>query len=233
MVGSFTGRSFVPGYQVKTETMEVGGAATVVRSLLDRQQFSDPHGEALALGISSAQWPLFGLVWPSALVLADHMEHVPLGVRRVLEVGCGLALASLVVHRRHGFITASDCHPLAEAFLLENLRLNDMAPLDYLTGDWTIANPLLGRFDLIVGSDVLYDRGQPALLAAFIDLHANAAVEVIIVDPDRGNRPAFNRGMDLLGFDRSERKVSVLPGVGAAAYKGRVISYRRAAAALV
>lgn len=217
----------MPGYQVKMETMDVGGAATVVRSLLDRRQFSDPFGEALALGISSAQWPLFGLVWPSSLVLAELMEHVPLGARRVLEVGCGLALASLVVHRRHGLITASDCHPLAESFLLENLRLNDMAPLDYLTGDWTTANPRLGRFDLIVGSDVLYDRGQPALLAAFIDLHANAAVEVIIVDPDRGNRAAFNRGMDLLGFERSERKVRVLPGIGAATFKGRVISYRR------
>jgi len=228
-VGVFEPRSLVPGYQVKTETMDVGGAATVVRSLLDRQQFFDPFGEALALGISSAQWPLFGMIWPSSLVLADHMERVPLGARRVLEVGCGLALASLVVHRRHGHVTASDCHPLAEAFLLENVRLNDMAPLAYLTGDWTMPNPLLGRFDLIVGSDVLYDRGQPALLAAFIDLHANAAVEVIIVDPDRGNRPAFNRGMDMLGFDRSEHKVKVLPGGGAVAYKGRLISYRRAA----
>jgi predicted nicotinamide N-methyase len=220
----------LPGYQVKTETLGVGGASTIVRSLLDRQQFSDPEGKALARGISSAQWPLFGLVWPSSLVLADHMERVPLGARRVLEVGCGLALASLVVHRRHGSITASDCHPLAEAFLLENVRLNDMEPLDYLIGDWSVPNPLLGRFDLIVGSDVLYDRGQPAMLAAFIELHSNAAVEVIIVDPDRGNQPAFNRGMDLLGFDRTEQKVRVLPGGGAVAYKGRLISYRRAAA---
>jgi predicted nicotinamide N-methyase len=219
----------VPGYLLKTETLNVGGAATIVRSLLDRQQYCDPSGEALRIGISSAQWPLFGLVWPSALVLAEHMEHVVLGERRVLEVGCGLALASLVVHRRKGFITASDRHPLAEAFLLENVRLNAMAPLAYLTGDWSAPNPLLGRFDLIVGSDVLYGRDQPAMLSAFIGLHAKAAVEVVIVDPDRGNRPAFNRSMDLLGFDRTERKVSVLPdGIGA--YKGRVISYRRPAA---
>jgi predicted nicotinamide N-methyase len=218
----------VPGYLTKTETLDIGGVATVIRSLLDKQQFSDPLGEALRIGISSAQWPLFGLVWPSSLVLADQMEHVLLGERRVLEIGCGLALASLVVHRRKGFVTASDCHPLAEAFLIENLRLNAMAPLSYLNGDWAIPNPLLGRFDLIIGSDVLYDRGQPAMLAAFIELHANAAVEVIIVDPDRGNRPAFNRGMDVLGFERSERKVGALPG-GAVPYKGRVISYRREA----
>ena len=220
----------MPGYQVKTETFAVGGVATVIRSLLDRQQFADPLGDAQRLGISSASWPLFGLVWPSALVLAAHMEHVPLGLRRVLEVGCGLALASLVVHRRDGLITATDRHPLTEAFLLENLRLNAMAPLAYQRGDWATANPLLGRFDLIVGSDVLYDRSLPDMLCAFIELHAQASVEVVIVDPDRGNRPAFNRGMQALGFERSERAVRSLPGSGLP-YKGRLLSYRRVALA--
>jgi SAM-dependent methyltransferase len=219
----------VPGYQVKTETLAVGGVDTIVRSLLDRQQFSDPLGVAQRIGISSASWPLFGMVWPSALVLAAHMQHIPLGLRRVLEIGCGLALASLVVHRREGLITATDHHPLTEAFLLENLRLNAMAPLPYQHGDWATANPLLGRFDLIVGSDVLYDRGQPDQLCAFIELHAHAKVEVVIVDPDRGNRPAFNRGMQGLGFERRERTVNALPGSGLP-YKGRVLSYRRGAA---
>lgn len=218
----------MPGYQVKTETLAVGGVDTRIRSLLDRRQFADPLGSAQRLGISSASWPLFGLVWPSALVLAAHMQQVPLGARRVLEVGCGLALASLVVHRRKGLITASDHHPLTEAFLLENLRLNAMAPLRYQHGDWAASNPLLGSFDLIVGSDVLYERGQPDQLCAFIQRHAEASAEVIIADPDRGNRSAFNRGMDGLGFVRSEVRVRALPDSGLP-YKGRLLSYRRIA----
>jgi predicted nicotinamide N-methyase len=216
----------VPGYQTKTETLVVGGADTVVRSLLDRMQYADPLGEAEAAGISSAAWPLFGLVWPSALVLAAHMQHQLLGQRDVLEVGCGLGLASLVVHRRAGLVTASDWHPLAGAFIDENTRLNGLAPLAYARGDWTLVNPALGRFDLIVGSDVLYDRGQPLQLSAFIEQHAHAAAEVVIVDPDRGNRPAFTRHMAALGFALTEQKVSLLPGT-AIAYKGRVLSYRR------
>ena len=216
----------MPGYQVKTETFAVGGEDTIVRSLLDRQQFADPLGEAQRLGISSASWPLFGLVWPSALVLAAHMQQQPLGQRQVLEVGCGLALASLVVHRRHGLVTASDRHPLTEAFLLENLRLNALPPLRYRHGDWAAANPRLGRFDLIVGSDVLYDRGQPDQLCGFIERHAQARAEVVIADPDRGNRAAFNRGMAGLGFERSERAVRALPG-GGPPYKGRLLSFRR------
>lgn len=218
----------MPGYLTKTESIVVGGVDTIVRSLLDRQQFSDPLGDAQRCGISSANWPLFGLVWPSALVLAAHMEHVILEQRQVLEVGCGLALASLVAHRRKAFVTASDHHPLTESFLLENVRLNGLAPLRYARGDWATSNPMLGRFDLIIGSDVLYDRAQPEQLAAFIELHAQEAMEVIIVDPDRGNRPAFNRGMDALGFERTELKISALP-VSGLPYKGRVLSYLRAA----
>ena len=217
----------MPGYQVKLETLSVAGLAMQVRSLLDKQQFHDPDGEAERSGISSAAWPLFGLVWPSALVLAAHLQDTVLGERRILEVGCGLALASLSLHRRHGDVTASDCHPLAGVFLGENARLNVLPALPYLHGDWAAVNPALGRFDLIIGSDVLYERDQPALLAAFIERHSQAAMEVVIVDPDRGNRAGFNRAMDLLGFAREELKVSLLPD-GSTPYKGRVLSYARA-----
>jgi predicted nicotinamide N-methyase len=218
----------MPGYQVKLETIPVAGLAMQVRSLLDKQQFHDPDGEAERLGISSATWPLFGMVWPSALVLAAHLQDAVLGQRRILEVGCGLALASLSLHRRHGDVTASDCHPLAGAFLGENLKLNALPALPYLHGDWATVNTELGLFDMIIGSDVLYERDQPGLLAAFIERHSQAAMEVVIVDPDRGNRAGFNRLMDTLGFDREELKVRQLPD-GSTPYKGRVLSYARAA----
>lgn len=218
----------MPGYLTKTETLVVGGIDTIVRSLLDRQQFADPGGEAERMGISSAAWPLFGLVWPSALVLADHVQRLAVAGRSVLEVGCGLGLASVALHRRDARVTASDCHPLTEGFLLENVRLNGLSPLPYRRGDWSTANPALGRFDLIVGSDVLYDRGQPHALSAFIERHAEPTAEVILVDPDRGNRPAFTRCMQALGFSFSEQKVCVLPGERAVAYKGRLLRYLRA-----
>ncbi len=218
----------MPGYQVKVETLHVGGAPMQVRSLLDRQQFHDPDGEAARLGVSSATWPLFGLVWPSALVLAAHLQDTVLGSRRILEVGCGLGLASLALHRRHGDVTASDCHPLTGVFLGENVKLNLLPPLPYRHGDWAVPNEALGLFDLIIGSDVLYERDQPGLLAAFIERHSNAAMEVVIVDPDRGNRSSFNRRMEALGFARDELKVARLPD-GSGPYKGRVLSYLRTA----
>lgn len=217
-----------PGYEVKFETIIGTGADLRLRSLLDRQQFHDPLGEAEALGISGAQWPLFGLLWPSGRVLAQAMLAFELDGKRILEIGCGLALASLVVHRRGGNITASDCHPLAGSFLLENLRLNDLPQMKYETGHWSRANPRLGLFDLIIGSDLLYDREQPEALSQFIDRHSAPVVEVLIADPDRGNQARFNRKMGVLGYSHSESRVGSLPA-DAGPYKGRLHSYHRRA----
>ena len=232
----------MPGYQVKTETFAVGGVETIVRSLLDRQQFADAAGVAAAFGISSAQWPLFGLLWPSGSQLARHMAGRALVQgERILEIGCGLALASLVCHRRGADVTASDCHPLTDSFLRENLRLNALPPLPYRHGQWGVLSatqtdaalllaPVAGRFDLIIGSDVLYERDEAGTLALYLGLHLQPRAEVLIVDPDRGNRPAFSRHMALLGFALDSHVLSGLTPSGEA-YKGRLLQYRRAAAA--
>jgi 2-polyprenyl-3-methyl-5-hydroxy-6-metoxy-1,4-benzoquinol methylase len=217
----------VPGYAVKFQRVAVCGApALEIRSLLDRQQYADPLGEAEAAGISPACWPLFGQVWPSAQKLADLMQTWNLGTHRVLEMGCGLGLASLVVHRRHGDITASDCHPLAQAFLRANLLLNGLPDLKYRTGNWGRANPALGRFDLIIGSDILYERSHPEQLVEFIQLHAAPCAEVLVIDPNRGNRAAFNRGMANHGFTLRESPIDA-PLEDGSPYRGRLLHFRR------
>jgi len=233
----------MPGYRTKQEHVAIAGVDDlVIRSLFDRLQYADPLGEADRLGISSAAWPLFGLLWPSAAHLAARVALRPVAAgERILEVGCGLALASLVGHRRGADVTASDRHPLAEHFLEENLRLNHLAPMKYRHGHWSApeltpgrgapsARPVVrGHFDLIIGSDVLYERGAGTALAGFIARHSSPAGEVWVVDPDRGNRPAFNRQMTERGFDLHEERLDLPAVIGAAAYKGRLLVYRHAA----
>ena len=222
----------MPGYAVKFGQVPIaGGADLSIRSLLDRLQYADPLGLALAAGISPAAWPMFGLVWPSAQKLADLMQTWVLDDRRILEIGCGLGLASLVIHRRHGDITASDRHPLTETFLDANRVLNHLTAMKYRTGHWERDNPGLGEFDLIIGSDVLYERDQPQQLAAFIELHAAASAEVLIIDPNRGNRGAFRRSMLGLGFACTETNLDG-PLRDHSPYRGRLLQFVRAATTL-
>jgi len=223
----------MPGYQVKTERIQVAGVADLtIRSLLDRQQYADPEGLAAAAGISSAQWPLFGLLWPSGQHLAEAMALRPVKAgERILEIGCGLALASLVGHRRGAACTASDIHPLAQAFLLENLRLNDLPPMAFHTGGWADeaeADPALAPlpYQLIMGSDVLYERDEAGVLPQFIARHASLQGEVLIIDPNRGNRGAFNRRMAVLGYALQETVIRDPEGPGGP-YSGRLLHYQR------
>ena len=213
------------GYHVKLETVTGSGDDLTLRSLLDRIQYHDPDGDAERAGISPASWPLFGLLWPSGQVLAGLMNTYALSGKRVLELGCGLGLASLVVHRRGGDVTATDCHPLAALFLAENLELNRLPVMKYSVAHWGHANPQLGRFDVIIGSDVLYDREQPEALSQFIDRHAQPAVEVLIVDPNRGNQNSFSRKMVTRGYSHRSTLVPCLPN--GVPYRGRLHRYLR------
>lgn len=234
----------MPGYLTTQHPVAVDGVADLqIRSLLDRQQYADPLGEALRLGISTAAWPMFGLLWPSGAQLAAHVALRPvLAGERILEIGCGLALASLVAHRRGADVTASDCHPLAAAFLAENLRLNSMAPLKYRHGQWgaapglwtprgsadsVAATALQGRYDLIIGSDLLYEPDARATLAVFIEAHAESEAEIWVLDPQRGNRPAFHRHMAAHGFGLTQTNMGRASMGLAAAYRGRLLRYRR------
>ncbi len=215
-------------YEIKLEKIRVGDADFVVRSLKDRQQFYDPHGICEKAGVSPATWPLFGVLWPSAIVLADIMDSYPIEGLRILEIGCGLALGSLVVHRRGGDVTASDYHPLAGSFLKENIALNHFPPLPFENSDWSKVNPTLGLFDLIIGSDVLYEPDHPKLISSFIDRHAKNDTKIIIVDPGRREHRQFTRMMVERGYDvRADRPDNELAReIG---FKGKVLTFSRQA----
>lgn len=216
----------MPGYQVKFESVSIGGDVFPIRSLLDRNQYHDPDGHAAAAGIPESAWPLFGLVWPSARIMAGAMQKKNIAGKRILEVGCGLGLASLVLQQRHGDITASDCHPLTEAFLLKNAERCGLPSVPYQSGNWDGSNPALGKFDLIIGSDLLYDRDLPQRLAVFVERHSADNAEVIVLDPGRGNKNVFTRAMQALGYRFSEQAACRRQDSGEA-YKGHFLTYTR------
>lgn len=216
----------MPGYSTRRVELCFGGQPFHIRALSDTQQFADPHGLAERAGISSALWSLFGQVWPSGRVLAQAMSAIEIKGKRILELGCGLALSSLVLHRRGADVLASDHHPLAPVFLARNAILNGMSQPNYVDLPWAVANTTLGRFDLIIGSDVLYERDHAALLAAMILRHATPTGCVIITDPGRGNSGPLTTALARQGFDVVELR-SPFDDTDLPPYRGRLLSYRR------
>ena len=216
----------MPGYNVKTTTVKVGEHAYQIRSLSDKQQYADPHGLAEQAGISSASWSLFGQLWPAGQILANAMSVIPLKGRRILEIGCGLGLSSLVLQRRAADITASDHHPLADSFLKHNADLNFLKRPTYVDLSWKIPHATLGRFDLIIGSDILYERDHAQMLTELIIRHAKSVAEIITTDPGRGVSAAFSRAMLAQGF-RIEETRCKFNEFDVSPFRGRLISYVR------
>lgn len=208
----------MPGCHTHHIIRSVGGVDYRLRVLTDRQQYADPDGHAARLGISEAQWSLFGQCWPAGHRLAHAMHRFDVAGKRILELGCGIGLASLVLQRRGADIVASDAHPLAEPFLCYNAALNGLPAVHYRQLLWDHPLPTLGTFDAIVASDVLYERGQAERLCAVIARHARATAEVLLVDPGRGHAARFGRLLADDGF--------VLQSAGHASDEGDPLSVR-------
>jgi ETFB lysine methyltransferase len=212
--------------RVRYQTHEFNELDIHIRSLRDKQEFSDPLGEAEALGISSAQWSLFGVIWESGMVLAHEMAQYNFQGKRILEVGCGMALSSLLLNARHADITATDYHPEAGRFLAENVRLNKGTTIPFFRTGWDNLVDGLGQFDVIIGSDLLYEKEHIQLLSEFINRHCNSHCEVIIVDPGRRFHASFSKKMVQLGYTHSQRKPDITPPL-CDDFKGQILTYLR------
>ncbi len=216
----------MPGYALDTSTVTVGGLDFLLCALLDKQQFSDPLGDAERAGISSATWPLFGVLWPAGLVMAEAVSTLTIDGLRILEVGCGLGLCSLVLKRRGANVTACDHHPLAGEFLARNAALNNLDHIPFHGAQWQGPNPDLGCFDMLVASDVLYERDHVALLDGFFRDHAEARAQILVTDPGRGHANALTRALVAQGYRVAEQRLPFTPGEPPP-WRGRLLHYRR------
>lgn len=208
------------------QTIEFGKSDIHLRTLRNSQEYSDDEDIAEKLGISSANWSLFGIVWDSSKVLANYMFEYEFEDKKILEVGCGIALSSLMLNQRHADITATDYHPEAENFLLNNVMLNEGAKIPFIRTSWADADSGLGKFDVIIGSDILYEADHIDLLSDFIHQHAQPECEVIIVDPGRGQHARFSKKMVILGYSHSQDKAKNVDYL-TKPFKGQILRYLR------
>ncbi len=148
-----------------------------------------------------------------AAYLAYLMEDYSVGGKSVLEIGCGIGLASLVLNHRGANITATDYYPEEKAFLDENTHLNQDPNISFVRTSWDnhLANAL-GPFDFIIGSDLFYEHKHPGNLASLINRHAQEQSTVLIVDPRRGYFSKFMKRMTDFGFRYSVYEHKPFPG---------------------
>ena len=169
-------------------------------ALLDRAAETDPQAvDAI---------PYYAILWPAAHGLSrylwDHRAELR-GGTRVIELGCGLGLPSLLAASLGARVLATDFHPDTGTWLLHNAALNNVM-IDYRELDWNVflgppssdLRPLSS--DLVIGSDLLYERRHvPALVCAIRALCAPGG-HAVIADPGRDNLGLFVSSMEKNGW---------------------------------
>jgi len=144
--------------RTSSETIRIGELElTIVRpeepeSLLDEEAFADDEF-----------MPYWAELWPAGLALAHALPERLEGLR-VVELGCGLGVPSLVAAARRAHVTAVDWAADAITLLRGNAARNNVS-LDFVLADWRRFD---GRFDLALAADVLYEARNVEPLAAVV-----------------------------------------------------------------
>ena len=133
--------------------------------------------------------PYWAVLWRSGVALARELAGVRLRGRRVVELGCGLAVPSLAAARGGAKVLATDADAEALELVARNGHANDLR-VETIRADWSEPDALLGKapFDLVLASDVLYERQSVAPLLSLLPL---LAPEAWLADPGRPAADAF------------------------------------------
>jgi predicted nicotinamide N-methyase len=134
--------------------------------------------------------PYWAELWDSAGGLAQVLARTePLAGTRVLDLGCGMGLCGAVAAALRANVLLVDLEPFALLFArLNTLPFADRARVRRL--DWR-HDRLDEQFDLILGADILYERGQWEFLCEFFRGHLADHGRVLLAEPGRQSGDAF------------------------------------------
>jgi predicted nicotinamide N-methyase len=138
--------------------------------------------------------PYWAQPWPSGIALARSLaKQPPRRGRRVLELGCGLGLPSIVAAREGAMVLATDGCTDAIAYTAHAMWLNgvrgEVAHVDWNDHGDGLAD--LGPWDLVVASDVLYTRANVETALRLMPRLLAIGGELRIADPDRAGARDF------------------------------------------
>jgi predicted nicotinamide N-methyase len=139
------------------------------------------------------QWaplaPYWSVLWRSGVALAREVDRANLTGRRVVELGCGLAAPSLAAARAGAEALATDRETDPLELAARNAAENGLE-VETMAVEWEKPDSLVekGPFDLVLASDVLYERQSVSLL---LKLLPRLAPEAWVADPGRPASEAF------------------------------------------
>lgn len=144
----------------------------------------DPFAEDLC--------PYFGILWPAAEALAQFLHSYPelIKNKRVLELGCGLGYPSMVATHQGAEVLATDFHPDVESYFQRNCRHSALS-CSYKRLNWREDSGDVGQFDVVMGSDILYEAKHAREVALGLLKFLKPGGTILLSDPGRNYLQKF------------------------------------------
>ncbi|KWT67390.1 hypothetical protein APY04_1955 [Hyphomicrobium sulfonivorans] len=188
----------IAGVPLKVFSFEIGGRTWNVHAAED-------HASLLAVSDDFVAFPFGLLLWESACALAQALTEDKDGFagQSVLELGAGVGLPGIVArHLDADPVRQTDHISQALELCRLNAAANGVSGIELALANWDAWNDSRS-YDLIIGSDVIYERQAHAPLAAILERNLAPDGRALFADPGRQDTPLFRQQMIERGWQVS------------------------------
>lgn len=182
-----------------TEVFLPGGACTITHP----RNADDLISEADY--VKDERLPYWADIWPSSIALATSFATLAPTPVRMLELGCGVGVVTIAALRLGHDVLATDYYDDALLFTRRNALAGAGREPATRMADWREWPGDLGRFDLVVASDVLYERPYAEFVAEVLANSLEPGGMAYIADPGRMAVGAFIAAAAARGLDTRKR----------------------------
>ena len=167
-------------YDVRFEPVTIGGTTLEILQLADLEALVDRLAQRAGAG--PIELPYWAKIWPASMLLGHFLTHLDPGQgRTLLELGAGVGICGLFAAARGFKALITDIHPDALLFSKINILQNGLADrADVARADFS-ADRLGRRFDVILGSEVLYLEQTYRGLLKFLVAHISSDPQAEVV----------------------------------------------------
>ena len=157
--------------------------------------------EQILLSERETRLPYGVALWPSAIALAHEIAARSDDVRgrTVLELGAGTGLPGIVAASLGAGVVQTEKQSAALHVCRMNAEWNGTTNIDHRVADWTDWNDP-ARYDLIFGSDVLYNAAMHPHLTRIFESNLAPGGRVLLSDPFRRASLRFMDALEGAGW---------------------------------
>jgi predicted nicotinamide N-methyase len=154
---------------------------------------------AFLRGVNPMPRPYGIVLWPAAIALAHEVATRELAGKRILELGAGTGLPGIVAASRGARVVQTDRQQLVLHICKQNAQRNGVTTIEHRTGDWTAWDDG-ERYDVILGSDILYAEPVHPDLRRIFDTNLAPNGTLLIADPFRETSMKLLETMETEGW---------------------------------